>query len=255
MFENNYWPKKANIIDVIISSAWTMMSWFIGSIFLVIIVFFITNIMDLPTNTTIWDLNLKLNNPLLPFVLSLVTFIITVVTSFINYYFLNQTESHKYKKSSVHFYNILLFLIIIYVLFAPIYVYFWVSNYENIIFVFIAHIVIVTFWEILLLELLNNYRYILIWFYWSFVWLILTSLISYSIFQLFNSWYARLLSLLIIMPLVNWLIVFVKWLFEILYYKYFKWSWNDNLWDIFKQIENEESLENRKNFIKNQNNI
>lgn len=251
---NNYWPKKTNIVDVIINASWTLMSWIIWSIFLIIFVFIITNLMDLPTNLST-QTQFGSNNPLLPFILSLITFLISFITSYINYYFLSLTESIKYKRSSIHFFNLLLFSIIIYIFFAPIYVIFWINSYENIIFIFIAHIIIINFWVVLLLEIINNYKYILLWFYWSFTWLIITSLISYFIFNFFSTWYARFLSLLLIMPLISWLIVFFKWLFELLYYKYFKLTWNDNLWDIFNQIINEENLEKKKNFINSQNNI
>jgi hypothetical protein len=57
---------------------------------------------------------------------------------------------------------------------------------------------------------------------------------------MFSSRYAKLLSLLLILPLINWLIIFFKWLFEMIYYKYYMLTSRDPLWDIFRQIEQEE---------------
>lgn len=252
--ENNYWPKKITIVDVLINSVWTFISWMIWSIAIVILVFAISNIMsldsvDLTQNSNLWN-----NNPLLPFTLSFITYLVSIITSMINYNFLNLTDWNKYKKSSLHFYNVLLFTTIVYIIFVWVYMFFWLQSYDNLIYVFILHIIVINFWEIILLEILNNYKYILLGFYWSIVWVVITWFSTYLIFNLFNDWYAKLISLLIIMPLVSFSIVFFKWIFELLYYKYFKLTWNDNLWDIFKQIKDEETQNYKKRFIESQNN-
>lgn len=123
---------------------------------------------------------------------------------------------------------------------TPIYIYVWMVSYNDIMLVFIAHILILAFWVSILLELLNNYRYILLWLYASFVWLFLSSIIIFLIFFSFSSWFAKLVSLLVILPLSNWLLVFFKWIFEYLYYLYFKFTWLDQFWDIFYTLEQEE---------------
>lgn len=250
--ENYFWPRNVSISDILISSAWTFISWLIWSILIIIIVFFLSNIMNIPdwfSSSKIWTWG---NNPLFPFILSFITFLITVFVTLINYYFLTLTDPEKYKKTMVHFWNILFFSIIVYLFFAPVYIYLGIEDYNYIVYIFIIHILLLSFWEVLLLEILNNYRYILLWFYASFVWLFLTSIFTSMIFSFFTTWYAKLLSLLLLLPLVNWFIILFKWLFEIIYYKYYKLTWNDQLWDVFRQIENQESQELREQVIINQ---
>jgi hypothetical protein len=93
---------------------------------------------------------------------------------------------------------------------------------------------------------LNNYRYILIWFYWSFIGLFLSTLITISIFDWVESSYAKLILLLVLLPLVNTFMTFFKMLFEFFYYKYHKATWYDQLWDVFYQIQTEEEEELRE---------
>lgn len=254
MQNNNeiFWPRKINFTDILISSAWTFVSGLIWSILIVMFVFFISNMMWIPEwlwNKTLW---IWWNNPLFPFVLSFITFLVWVFITIVNYQFLALTDWDKYKKNSVSFWNILFFSVVVYIFFAPIYIYLWIEDYNNIVYIFILHILALAFWEILLLEILNNYRYIMLWFYASFIGLFLTSIFINFLFSVFTTWYAKLLSLLIILPLINWLIVLFKWIFEILYYNYFKFSWNDQLWEIFRQIEVEEKQELRNATIQNQ---
>jgi len=242
-YENNeslFWPRKIKIVDVWINFAWAFISWLIWSILLLFIVFIASNFIDIIANfneKNIWN---SWNSPVFPFILSFITFIVWIIVCIISYYFLVITDSEKYKKTIIHFGQISFFSIIIYILFSPIYVYIWVQDYNNILYIFIIHILILVFWQILLLELLNNYRYILVGFYASFFWLLITGIIIFFIFSLFNEWYAKLLSLLLLLPLINWFIIFFKWIFELLYYNYYKMTWFDPLWDIFRQIEQEE---------------
>lgn len=236
--DNIFWPRKVKIVDVLMMSAWAFISWVIWSVLLLFIVFVFSWIIDIPgnfKNPSMWW-----NNPLFPFVLSFITFIVSVIVSIITYYFLAIIDQERYKKTIVHLSQISFFAIIIYIIFAPIYVYVWMNDYNNIMVVFILHILLLTFWEMLVLELLNNYRYILLWFYASFFWLWISAILTILIFSFFSEWYAKLLSLLLLLPLINWFILFFKWLFEMMYYNYFSISWKDQLWDIFEKIKQEE---------------
>lgn len=236
--DNIFWPRKVKIVDVLMASAWAFISWVIWSVLLLFIVFVFSGIIDIPWNFK--NPSMGWNNPLFPFVLSFITFIVSVIVSIITYYFLAIIDSERYKKTIIHLSQISFFAIIIYIIFAPIYVYVWMNDYNNIMVVFILHILLLTFWEMLILELLNNYRYILLWFYASFFGLWISAILTILIFSFFSEWYAKLLSLLLLLPLINWFILFFKWLFEIMYYNYFSMSWKDQLWDIFEQIKQEE---------------
>lgn len=238
--ENVFWPKKVRIVDVWINTAWAFISWVIWSVLLLFIVFLVSWMIDIPGNFKEVKIWLWWGNPLFPFVLSFITFIVSVIVSIITYYFLTLTEPTKYKRTNIHLSQISFFSIITYIFISPLYIYAWMQNYDNIMYVFIIHSLLLSFWINILLEMMNNYRYLLLWLYASFVWLFITWILIFSIFSAFSWWYAKLLSLLLILPLINWLIVFFKWVFEIMYYKYFMLTSKDPLGDIFKQIEEEE---------------
>lgn len=233
-----FWPKEIKIINVWINALWAFISWIIWSILLIFIIFLISWIIDIYWSfKEVW---MWWSNPLFSFILSFITFIVTVFVSITTYYFLTLTEPTKYKKTIIHLSQISLFSIIIYIFLSPLYIFVWMQNYYNIIYVFIIHVLFLSFWVVIILEIMNNYRYVLLWIYASFIWLFITSIIIFFILSMFSSWYARLLLLLLVLPLVNWLIIFFKWIFEIIYYKYYMLTSKDPLWDIFYQIEQEE---------------
>lgn len=238
--DNIFWPRKTKIVDVLMVTAGWFISGIVGSVFLLFIVFAFSGLIDIPETFKTVSMWIGGNSSLFPFVLSFITFIVSIIVIIITYNFLAIIDGEKYKKNIIHFWQISLFAIIIYIIFAPIYVYVGIHNYNSILYVFILHILLLTFGEILILELLNNYRYILVWLYASFFWLGITAILVLLIFSLFSDWYAKLLSLLLILPLINSFILFFKWIFEMMYYQYFMLTGNDQLWDIFEQIKQEE---------------
>jgi hypothetical protein len=118
-------------------------------------------------------------------------------------------------------------------------------------YVFLAHTLLVIFWTSLILELLNNYRHILIWLYWSFIWLFVSLTITTIIFTSLETGTARLVSLLLLLAIINFSITFFKQLFELAYYHYYKYTNLDQLGDIFYQIEMEEKEQLREEEEKN----
>jgi hypothetical protein len=101
------------------------------------------------------------------------------------------------------------------------------------------------------LEILNNYRYVLVSIYWSFVWLFFSIIIVGLIFSSFDSGQAKLISLLFLLPLINFTQVFFKGVFDLLYFHYNRFTNQDQIWDIFYQIENEEKEALREEEEKN----
>ena len=106
--------------------------------------------------------------------------------------------------------------------------------------VFILHSIILTFGTSIIIEVLSNYRYILTGIYGSFVGIFITGILTMTLFSSFSSGYAKLLSLLVILPLVNTCMILWKQLFEFAYYYYNQYTNLDQLGDIFYQIELEE---------------
>jgi len=248
----SFWPRKIDFQSILINSLWSLIAWFIGSIVIVIITFFLSNSIPIVSNfeqSSIW---LKTGS-IFPLILSIITLIWTTLTIFLTYIISNLTNWERYKRNIIIIWQIWFFAFLTYFFITPIYIYVWMQNYNYIMIIFLCHTLIVTFWTSIILEILNNYRYILTWLYWSFVWLFVSVIITILIFSCFNSWFAKLISLIILLPIINFCITFFKLLFEMLYFYYNKYTNQDQLWDIFYQIEMEEKellkIEEEKNSI------
>ncbi len=247
----SFWPNKITIQEIAINSLGSLIAWLIWSIVIAIIVFFLSNVIDI-----VWEFNKAERawtnvNTILPLVLSLITLIWTSITVFLTYYLLTITSSQKYRKSIVIIWQIAFFSLLLYIFVTPVYIFLGFKSHEYIMHVFLFHTIVLAFWTSLILELLNNYRYVLIWIYWSFVWLFFSTFVTIMIFSSFTSWYAKLISLVIILPLINVMMTLFKQLFEFLYYHYCKYTSFDQLWDIFYQIEFREKESLREEIEKN----
>lgn len=235
----SFWPKEITFSEIWINSLGSFIAGLIWSILIVVITFMLGDIINVAADLkNSW--NWFETNAIFPLALSFVTLIGTTVTVILTYIMLNLTNSERYKRNIVIFSQIAFFIVLSYIFFAPVYVYVWLENYNNTLYIFLIHVLTLSFWTSLILEILNNYRYILTGFYGSFIALFITSIISFSIFLSFDSWTAKLIALTLLLPLINFLITFFKQLFEFMYFHYYKYTNNDGLWDIFYQIEMEE---------------
>ena len=245
-----FWPEKQSFSDITINSLWSLLAWIMWSIIIIVITFWLSNSLDIVSSFQSSSVWLKTSS-IFPLMLSIITLLWTTVTSFLTYFILNMTAPEKYKKNIVIFWQLAFFQILTYVFITPIYIYTWVLSYDNILIVYLFHILTIMFWTSLILDILNNYRYILIWLYWSFIWLFVSSVFTVIIFTSFTWGYAKLIILVALLPIVNFTTNFFKQLFEILYYMYFKYTSLDQLWDIFYQIELEEKEKLRDEEEKN----
>jgi hypothetical protein len=234
-----FWPQKLNFSDIMINSLWSLIAWIIWSIVILIITFILWNSVNVPGTFQASQIWLETSS-IFPLILSIITLIWTTITIYLTYKLLNMTSENRYKKNIVVSWQIAFFAFITYVFITPVYIYSWLIDYQYIMYVFLAHTLIVTFWTSIILELLNNYRYVLIWVYWSFVWLFISMIITVLIFTSFSTWSAKLISLVLLLPIINFTITFFKQLFELVYFYYYKYTNQDQLWDIFYQIEMEE---------------
>jgi len=249
----SFWPRKITIQDIWVNAIWSLIAGFLWSLLILAITFFSSwalNITDTFSNARMikWD-----TSSIFPLILSLITFFWTGITMFVTYFILNMVSPERYKKSLIILWQISFFWVLTYALITPIYIFLGIKSYDYIMYVFILHTLIVSFWTSIILEIMNNYRHILIWIYWSFIWLFFASSLSMLIFFSFSEWTAKLFSLVIILPIINFSITFFKQIFEIIYYKYHLATNKDQLWDIFYQIEMSEKedlrLEEEKNLI------
>ena len=233
-------PRKISVIDVWVSSLGSMIAWLIGSSIILLIVLVSSSIINIPGTFAQASLAGGTTNPIFPFILSFITFVALLVTTFITAKFLNLTDPNKYSSNPEIYGQIGIFWILLYLCLTPIYIYTGLQSYDSIMIIFIVHVLLFAFWAWLLLELLNNYRYILIWLYGNFIALCFSSALSFLIFYSFSSSQAKLIALLGIVPLIYTLITAIRWLFEFLYYKYYLMTNLDGLGDIFYRIEERE---------------
>lgn len=236
----SFWPKEITLQDIGLNSLWAFISGLVWSIIIMIIVFGTSSLVDIPGT---FDNARKVGsstNGMFPFILSFITFIATTSSIMLTCFILNLTNPERYKKNAIVYWQIAFFGILTYAFITPVYIYTGLLAYENILFIFMFHCIILAFGTSIILEVLNNYRYILTGIYGSFVGLFLTSMITLTIFNSFTSGQAKLISLLVLFPIINASIVFFKQLFEFAYFKYHKMTNLDQLWDIFYQIEEEE---------------
>ena len=236
---SSLWPKQIKFNDILINSLWALIAWAIWSIIIVIITFAISSIVSVTgefSKASTWIPT----SAFFPLVLSVITLIWTTTTVFLTYFILNLTDSERYKKNIIILWQITFFAVTTYIFVTPAYVYAGLTDINYIMYIFLFHSTIVIFWTSILLEILNNYRYILTWIYWSFIWLFVSIIFTILIFSFFDNWTARLVALVVLLPLINFLVTFFKQVFEYIYFVYFRYTNQDNLWDIFYQIELEE---------------
>lgn len=231
--------REIKFSDIMIASLWALIAWMVWSIIIIIITFLFSNIIDIKASfwTSVW---IWKTQTMFPMVLSLLTFVWTSISMFLTYFLLNLISPDRYKKNLIIFWQISFFSLLVYIFFTPVYIYLWLKSYQNIMYIFLVHTLILTFWVSIILEIMNNYKRILIWLYWSFIWLFFSSIFVVLIFFSLSSWYAKLISLVILLPVINFSTTFFKQLFEFIYLKYNNWTNLDPIWDIFYRLEMEE---------------
>ena len=235
----SFGPNKVTFSDIWIHSLWSLIAWLVWSIIIIILTFALGDVVDFAGNFQESSVGIK-TSAFFPLIFSIVTFIGTSLAIYFTYFISHKINPEKYKKNIIIFWQISFFSILTYIMITPIYIYTGMINYDYLMYIFLAHCFIVIFWTNIILEILNNYRHILIWLYGSFIGLFISIVITLSIFSAFSTWIAKMIWLLLLLPLINFIITFLKQLFEMIYYHYTIYTNRDNIWDIFYQIELEE---------------
>jgi hypothetical protein len=161
------------------------------------------------------------------------------------------TDPEKYKKNRILFGQLAFLQILAYILMTPLYIYTWVWDFQNIIYVYLFHILLIISGTNIILDIFNNYRYVLIWIYGTIIALYFGIVFSVFVFSNLWDWAAKMVILMALLPLSNFIITFLKQIFELLYYYYYKFTSLDPLWDIFYQVEVEEERKLREEEEKN----
>ena len=242
-------PRGQSFSSIIINALWAFIAWIIGSVLILILTYFISNVFNV---VSVFETGIGTKiSPLFPFILSLITLLGTTVTSFLTYKILNMTDGERYRKNNVLFGQLAFFQLVCYILMTPLYIYTWTGNFQDIMYVYLFHTLLIVTWTSLLLDIFNNHRYILIGFYGTIIALFFSIIFSIFIFSSFSAWFAKIIILLVLLPLSNFTIMFIKQIFELLYYYYYKFTSLDPLWDILYQVEMEEERKVREEEEKN----
>lgn len=246
----SFGPKKLIFSDIVVNSLWSLIAWIVWWVVILIITFILWNSVNIPGTFQEAKIWLETSS-IFPLILSVITLIWTTITIFLTYKMLNMTSEKRYKSNIVIAWQIAFFAFMTYFFITPVYIYAGLLDYDYIMYVFLAHALIVTFWTSIILEILNNYRHILIWIYWSFIGLFVSIILTALIFTSFSWGTAKLISLVLLLPIINFSTTFFKELFELAYFYYYKYTNQDQLWDIFYQIEMEEKEQLREEEEKN----
>lgn len=247
----DFWPRKIEFKEILINSIWSFIAWIIGSIIMIAIIFIIMNYFNVVGEYEKASVEKSQITSFFPIVVSFVTLIWASITMFLTNIMLRVTNPENYKKNIIITWQIAFFNVFLFFFIAPIYIIKWLESYDNIIYIFIIHLFILVLATSIIIEVLNNYRHVLLWIYWSFVWLFFSIIFVLIVFAFLSTWTAKLLSLLILLPFINMFMTFFKQIFEFLYFHYNRYSSLDPLWDIFYKIELEEKEKLREEEEKN----
>ncbi|MCD5385113.1 hypothetical protein LRZ95_00410 [Candidatus Gracilibacteria bacterium] len=235
----SFGPKKIEFQEILINSLGSLIAGIVGSVVILLITFLLGNSVNIPGTFAKAQIGIETSS-IFPLILSIITLIGTTITIFLTYKLLNMTSNERYKKNIVIAGQLAFFAFLTYLFVTPIYIYSGLIDYDYIMYVFLFHTLIVIFGTSIIIELLNNYRHILIGLYGSFIGLFTSSILTVLIFTSLDTGIARLISLVVLIPVINFSTTFFKQLFQLAYYHYYNYTNLDQLGDIFYQIELEE---------------
>lgn len=225
--EEVLWPPKIDLVQVWLSSVWSIISWFVWSIVVLISIYvFLKNASEI--TWAYW------------FIYAVTCFFATLFSSWLNIFINKTINPDKYQRWSLAFTQVFMFYIFMFIFFLPSYIYATWVNWSYIIFVFSANLIIAMLASNIITEVLSSYRYVLLWIYWSFIWGLVAMFLTFFVFLFFLDSAKNIFVLIWLLILVNFAITTIRVIFEFLYYQYYSKTWADQLWDIYYQIELEE---------------
>lgn len=236
----SFGPKPIVITDIFVHAIGACIAGSIWAIFILMVTFLLGGVIDI--QAAYWANSLwNKTGAFFPIMLSVITFLGTSISIFLSYFLLSVTAPERYKRNLVMVGQLSLFIILLYIFVTPVYLYAGLQNYDYIMYVYLFHVIIAIFWSSLILEILNNYRHILIWLYGSFIGMFLSTIIAIVIFQLFESGIAKLVVLVALLPIILFITYLCKHGFEYIYLQFVKITNQDSIGDIFYRIQQEEA--------------
>ena len=239
---SSFWPRNIKISEVAINTLGQLIAWFIGSIIILIIVFASARVLDIGSAiSTTW--NGPERSTIFPIVLSMITYVGTTASFLLGTKLFQLTDPEKYRPNNIIYSQLVFYGIFVYIFLTPVYLITGGVSGDMLMIVTIIHALVLALGTSIIQEILSNYRYLLLWVYASFVGTFFASAFVILFFTLFESGFARLISLLLILPLIYTSVAFFKWLSELLYARYYNFTNLDPLWDIHMRLEREAAEE------------
>ncbi len=177
-----------------------------------------------------------------PMLLAMITFFALTIGNIITYSIRSYIFPHIYSRGRTAISQIAIMSILLYIIFAPIYMVMWGTNpwAASLLSAFSLHVLVNIFSLELLVGLISQYRYSLLSLYSSIISFLLTGIILYSIQTQFPSsdYTMFLLFGLTILAYLLWgfITTCVSWLYFLIY----RATGKDPIGDIFSRIEAEE---------------
>jgi len=226
-------PPRIDLIQVWLSAVGSIVSWFVWSIIIILSI----SLFLQSAKSFVW---------IYPYLYISTVTMAMLITSAINIFMNKIINPEKYKRWSIVFTQIFLLNIFLYIILIFAYVFVANKNIDYLIYIFSAHVIIAMLGASLLTEILSSYRYVLLGIYGSFIWSLFSILLTTIVFSSLWESNKNLYVLIWLLIIINFATITIKWLFEYLYYIYYKKTWMDQLWDIYYQIELEEKEQLKK---------
>ncbi|MFA5917539.1 MAG: hypothetical protein WC850_04900 [Candidatus Gracilibacteria bacterium] len=239
--EKQYGPRRVDLVRTIINALGIFAAGFLGSLIVMAFLFMLSSAFGFNFEGGAGTPGFK-EGFLFPFLLSLIVFLATTITMLFTYYVLTVTHSNNYKKNISTFFHIILSSILVYIVIIPIYLNIGSTHYENILMVFLFHVIITSLLFSIILELLNNYTHLILGIYSSFLGTIIT-IFFIILLGLPDNSKGKFYIIIFLVPVINGLIYLSKQFIEFIYYSYFNFTGNDPIGNVFYQIEKEEQEE------------
>ncbi len=220
-------PPKIEPINILMMSLWGFISGIIGWLFVFAFSYFLLSNDGLSGSS--------------PIVLSMIAFFCFAFANYLLMYFYSIVFPEKYTNSRIIFTQISIFSIILYILISPMYMYASAQVVPKLVlFVFIFHNIMNVLWVNLILDIISNYRYILLNIYGTLIGTIISVFLTLFIFSGFTDSTQALYALIGSVILAFTWIVTCKILIVYAYHIFYKNTGSDFIGNIFQSLEDEE---------------
>lgn len=187
--------------------------------------------------------NFTLQSGLSPILMSMITFFVLTWANYLYTAGLSIVLPHMYSRSRTLFVQVSVFSIVLYVIMVLVYLVVWSteSYLWYMLVVYILHILVNTFWLLVLTGMLSVYRYVLLYIYGGLLALILSGLVAFVFYGAF-SLSSQALFIFMLFGAVTFVMSTICVFWSLMLYSFFyKFSGSDPIGSVFGDIAREET--------------